>query len=439
MGARPTLRTLGDAESYLSELVNLERVQGFDYETLGLARIEALLEAVGRPERELRAIHIAGSKGKGSVALATECLLRAAGRRVGTYTSPHLESWRERFRVDGAPVRPERLVGALERLRPGVERQRRDPQRCPSFFDVSTALAFLLFRDAGVDAAVVEVGLGGRLDSTNVLHPRVTVVTSIELEHTDKLGTTLGAIATEKAGILEPGTPALHGRLPVEAWAALAARAVALDVDLEEVAEREASAGPDALRVTLADGRELQAPLLGAHQARNLALAVRASEHFLGRALRARELGALGRLELPARLERVGGLILDVAHTPGSARALRETLEGLWPERRWVLVLSLSRDKDAAAILKELAGPTRRAFLSVGEPARALDSGVLEALAWAQGIGEVEIEAVPARALAAARRAQGPEDLIVVAGSVYLAGAIRARLRAEGRIPGPSL
>lgn len=438
MEARPTLRTLGDAEAYLTGFVDLERAQTFDYEKLGLTRIETLLDAVGRPERDLPAIHIAGSKGKGSVALASECLLRATGRRVGTFTSPHLESWRERFRIDGAPVRSEILVRTLERLQPTIERQRSNPELCPSFFDVSTALAFVLFRDEAVDAAVVEVGLGGRLDSTNVLRPRVTVVTSIELEHTDKLGTTLGAIATEKAGILEAGVPALHGKLPAEAWAALAARAVALDVELEEVSPREVIPDPNALRVRLADGREVRAPILGDHQGGNLALAVRSSERFLGRALGARELEALEGLELPARIERRGDLILDVAHTPGSARALRETLGSLWPNRRWLLLLSLSGDKDAPAILEQLAPPARRAYLSVAEPLRALDPAVLETLAWASGIGQVETLGSPARALAAAREARRPGDLIVVAGSVYLAGAIRGLLRGEERPLGRS-
>jgi dihydrofolate synthase/folylpolyglutamate synthase len=405
------LRNLADAERYLTGLVNLERTSTFDYEKLGLARILALLETQDHPERALEAIHVAGSKGKGSVVLAAERLLRAAGRRTGAYTSPHLESWRERFRVDGEPVGEAALVRTLERMRPAIEAQRRDPELAPSFFDVSTALAFCLFRELGVDA------------------PRVCVITGIELEHTDKLGDTLEAIAGEKAGILKPGVPALHGPLPGEALAAIVARAIAEDVPLEEVRVAKVEVGPGGIDVRLEDGRRLRAPLLGVHHAINLALAVRAAEVFLDRGLERAELASLEALELPARVERIGDVILDVAHTPESARALRDSLDTVFPGRPWVLVLSVSRDKDVAGILQALAEPTRHVVVSQVASGRALDPERLTMFAWACGLEEVEEAATPARALAAARAALRPGELLVVAGSVYFAGAIRALLR----------
>jgi len=342
------IRTLPDAERYLDGFINRERVAGFDYEKLGLARVRGLLAAIGHPEAGLPCVHITGSKGKGSVALSAEALLRAAGRHVGTYTSPHLETWRERFRVDGEMVSVEGLLTSLRRIQPVVDRVREDPETRPSFFDVTTALAFEIFRDAGVDAGVIEVGIGGRLDSTNVVDSRACVLTTVQLEHTDKLGDSIEKIALEKAGIFRKEVPVVHGPLPAEAWGALLARSVAEDAPLEEVEARAVEATAAGQRFELPDGRRVETGVLGAHQATNLAIAVRACEHFLGRALDAGELRSLASLRLPARLECIGPFVLDSAHTPDSARALRETLESRWPGRRWVLGLAISRDKDAA-------------------------------------------------------------------------------------------
>jgi dihydrofolate synthase/folylpolyglutamate synthase len=195
-------------------------------ERLSLAPIRALLDRLGAPERGLSVIHVAGSKGKGSTALFAESVLRAAGARVGTFTSPHLERWTERFRIDGDGGAADRLAAAVAELRPHVDALRdAGGDTVPSFFDATTAAALLLFRDLRVDHAVLEVGLGGRLDSTNAVAPAVCCITSIELEHTDLLGDTLAAIAGEKAGILKPGVPAVCGELPREAFAVVERRA----------------------------------------------------------------------------------------------------------------------------------------------------------------------------------------------------------------------
>ena len=422
------IETLAEAEHYLEGFVNLERTRAFDYERLGLARIRALLEALGHPEAGLPCVHIAGSTGKGSVALAVESLLLAAGRRVGTYTSPHLESWRERFRVGGRPVSEFQLVAALRQLLPAAERLRRDPELRPSFFDVSTALALLLFRELGVDAGVIEVGLGGRLDSTNTIQPRVSVLTSIQLEHTDKLGSTLEKIALEKAGILRPRVPLVHGPLPSEALAAVMARAVVEDTPVDEVSPDVIEESERGLRLRLVDGREVFAPILGRHQATNLALAVRAAEHFLDRPTRPEELKRLATLELPARIERFGDVILDCAHTPGSARALREAVDVIWPGRRWVLVVSISSDKDAAGLLEELAPRTRAVVITLAEPLRSAPPETLAPLAGSAGIETVETCDDPRQALERARAWRRPDEALVVTGSVYLAGALRSSL-----------
>jgi dihydrofolate synthase/folylpolyglutamate synthase len=418
-----TIRDASDAERYLESFIDHERTATLDYPRLGLERIAALLERLDHPERSLPSIHIAGSKGKGTVALTAEALLRAAGRRVGTYTSPHLVRWQERFRVAGQSVTPAELVAAVCKLQPVLEDLRADPALRPSFFDVSTALAFWLFRELGVDAGVVEVGLGGRLDSTNLTASRVSVLTTVQLEHTDKLGNTLAEIAAEKAGILRRGVPFLHGPLDPEALGALWARSSAEDADLEEVRARCLEMGADGQRIALDDGRELWASVIGRHQAVNLALAVRAVERYLGRALQPLELESLGRLRLPARLELVEpALLIDTAHTPDSASALCATLRELWPGRSCVLLLSVSRDKDAASIASALAPIARSCVVTRAEPRRSLAPEELEPLVWAAGVDAVECEEDPARAFARARELVAEGELLVVTGSVYLAG-----------------
>ena len=199
---------LEEARAWLEGLIDVERAPRRRELRLSLEPVTRLLERVGRPERGLSVLHVAGSKGKGSTALFAEAVLAAAGERVGTFTSPHLERWTERFRIGGREVAAPDLADVLTRLRPHVEALLHDPDAPdPSFFDATTAAAFLLFREAVVERAVVEVGLGGRLDSTNVVEPAVACITSIELEHTDRLGATLEAIAGEKAGIVKPGRP----------------------------------------------------------------------------------------------------------------------------------------------------------------------------------------------------------------------------------------
>jgi dihydrofolate synthase/folylpolyglutamate synthase len=424
------LATLSDAERYLDGLINREKKTQYDYERLGLGPIRALLAAIGSPEKGLRCVHVAGSKGKGTTTLASECVLRAAGVSVGTFTKPHLESWRERFRIDGQLVAEDRLVAALRDMQPAIERLRRDDDTAPSFFDVTVALALTLFRDARVDVGAIEVGLGGRLDSTNAVESDVSVVTAIQLEHTDKLGDTLEAIGREKAGIFRAGVPALHGPLEPEAWGAVAAQAIAVGAPLEEVRAFDVDAGAHGIAFRLEDGRKLASPVLGAHQATNLALAVRAVETYLERALGAGELESLAKLELPARLEQIGEALLDDAHTPDSARALRETVQTLWPETRWVLVLSISRDKDAAGILSELAPVTRACVVTAAAPQRSLPPDDVAAFAWAVGIEETHVEPEPRAALAKARALLRPGERLGIAGSVFLAGALRRHLLA---------
>jgi dihydrofolate synthase/folylpolyglutamate synthase len=436
------LRTLEDASRWLEGLIDAERTD-VPYARLGLDPIRALLDALGHPERGLSILHVGGSKGKGSTALLAEAVLRESGERVGVFTKPHLERWTERFRVDGAEVSGERLAAALDELRPHVERLRGDGRpEAPTWFDVTVAAALLVFRAAGVERVVLEVGLGGRLDSTNAVVPDVSCITTIELEHTDKLGTTLAAIAGEKAGILKPGVPLVTGRLPEEAEAVIARRVRELDVPWSrlghEIGVAVEDAGLDGIRLRTSDASfalEARLPLLGSHQAGNAALALACVRRLPGRAPDARLSAAARRAfetaSLPGRVELLGRrpwLVVDAAHTAASARALAAALAGI-PRVRTHLVLSVSAGKDLAAILDALLPLAHSVTVTRAEPARSLDPSALGQAIEAAAPG-VPVRSIPNPhlALRAAREALGPDDLLVATGSVYLAGIARSVL-----------
>jgi len=439
------MATLDEAAAYLAGLINVERLPDLRRARLSLEPIRRLLERAGIPHQGLSALHIAGSKGKGSTALLAEGLLRAHGLRVGTFTSPHLESWTERFRIDGVEVGGEQLAEVVERLRPEVDALRDErPDDAPSFFDATTAAALALFADARVDHAVLEVGLGGRLDSTNIVTPAVTCVTSIELEHTEKLGTSLAAIAGEKAGIAKPGIPLVMGALPAEAAVVVEERAGQHGCPLArygsdfsaEILEEDL----DAQRIRFREGSfafESQLAVAGDHQARNAALAV-ACVRRLGtvpnRALGAAARRAFASASLPARIEFLSHrpwLVVDSAHTAASAAALARTLARI-PRRRGHLVLSVSTGKDLAAICRSLVPFADQLTITRAEPVRSLPAG--EVMAAVRSVAaELAPRVVPDPQLAvrAAREEIGSEDLLCATGSVYLAGIAR-RVLMEG-------
>jgi dihydrofolate synthase/folylpolyglutamate synthase len=455
------IRDVDQAGAYLESLINFERKPKFSYARLGLEPIEGLLARLGHPERGLSIIHVAGSKGKGSVCLLAEAILAAAGESVGTFTSPHLERWSERFRIDGAEVAGEALARAVEQVRPHVDRMRDEQPDCaPTFFDATTAVALLLFAQARVSRVLLEVGLGGRLDSTNAVTPAVTVVTSIELEHTDKLGDTLAAVAGEKAGILKPGVPCIRGALTAEAADVVDARAHELGAPLTRLGgELEvrpapspgdlAGLGVGGFRYCEAGGFEIAVnlPIVGEHQRDNAALAIAAvrSVHGLGPAtaragspdaeaealVSAAITEGLAHVHLPGRLEIVEQgpwVLIDAAHTPASAARLREVLDRIRAERR-SLVLSVSGDKDVEAILAALLPWADRLWLTRADRVRSMDPVEVAARVRALRPGlQIDIEPDPAAAVRAARAACADADALCVAGSVYLAGAARGVL-----------
>lgn len=399
---------------------------------LGLDRTNSLLHLLGDPHRRYPVFHVGGTNGKGSVVATLDALLRAAGWRVGRYTSPHLVDFRERILVDGRPAPESAVTAWVERWTPDVERLG------ATFFEATTSMALDLFARAEVDVAVVEVGLGGRLDSTNVVTPVAAAVTSVGLDHTQYLGTTIEEIAREKAGIFKPGRPALIG----EREGALAARladhareagghpvvVVAERHPLEDV--RVTAAGTDFTLSSREGARHLRTPLVGRHQAANAALAITMLE-VAGQPFAAAAAGAeraLADVWLPGRFQRIGPWIFDVAHNPASAEVLAATLDATAPERPLVALVSVLDDKDWRGILDLLAPHVDRLVLTAAPTAPASRAWRLdEAFAYAAARGMV-VEREPDfdRALA---RSRDDATTTLVTGSFHTVGDAMSRLQ----------
>lgn len=432
-----------DAGAYLEALIRPDARPYAERAPLALASVARLLDCAGNPHHGLRVVHIGGSKGKGSTALLLEALLQAAGHRTGTFTSPHLERWTERFRVGGAEISGERLAAVLGALHPHVQRlARAHPDNPPSFFDVATAAALRLFREAAVDYAVVEVGLGGRHDATNVVQPVVSCLTGVELEHTDKLGPDLASIAREKAGIIKRGIPAVLAPLPAPAERVVLEEARRLEAPVvrigRELQVAHTTRGGESALAVRGPGWAVQTrlPLPAPHQAQNAALALAcawlagavAPPRLAETAVRAwRELVLPGRAELLARSPWV---VADGAHTEASARALSQWL-GTLPPRRWHLVLSVSAGKCLRDLCGPLLhGPTRTVTATAAEPSRSLGAEALAAgLKEIRPGVQVRVEPDPAAALAAALADLAPDEGLCATGSVYMAGLARSVLR----------
>ena len=442
------IRNADDAVRFLDGLINRERLS--DDERGGtrfsLAPIESLLAALGDPQHGLSIVHVAGSKGKGSTCLFGEAISRELGERTGVFLSPHLERWNERFRIDGEAVADEDLAHAVERVRPHIDALRAGPpETSPSFFDAVCAVALLLFADAEVDRIWLEVGLGGRLDSTNAVDPAVACITSIELEHTQVLGDTLAEIATEKAGILKRGVPAVVAQLGPEAQKAVAdcaeASGALLRTDGEEFEIGTGEAPSNTLVYRDAEMEievELRGPGQSLARCAGLAIAcVRALSAHPAADVQVAAVRALQAARLPARIEVFPGsprVIVDSAHTEASALALAAAMTELGVERAQ-LVLSVSDGKNLSAILRPLLPFAARLWVTRADPDRSLSEDLLASAA-RELDSDVQIHVEPdARqavgdALDSARFGGG----LVVAGSVYVAGAARGVLRERGRL-----
>jgi len=401
---------------------------------LGLETIELLLTRLDRPERQYPTLHIGGTNGKGSTAAMAAAMLEASGYRVGLYTSPHLIDFRERIRVNGEPVGEHRLMDLVERIRCAAG----NPE--PTFFEFTTAVAFEYFKIMRVDVAVVEVGMGGRFDATNVLTPMVSAITNVTLDHQAHLGTTVGQIAFEKAGIIKPKVPVIVGRVGPDAWETIervsserGATCVRWDSDF--VAEGDPVVGfRYTSRARAYSG--LTCPLPGRHQLENAGCAVAMMEAASQGGLPVSEDAVrcgLRKVAWEGRLETVDRdplVVLDGAHNPAAACAVAAYLKGFRDASggRVVLVAGFMRDKDFRGFLSIVNPYADDIVLTSVQMSRAATPEELydSLKGWP---GRVQIAASSGDALRCARRLASARDMICVTGSLMLVGEIKALLR----------
>ena len=397
--------TPGQAEGYLLGL----ELFGMRF---GLDRMHKLMTALGMPQRRFAQIHVVGSNGKSSTVRFTAAILERHGLRTGSYTSPHLRSFSERIEVGERPVGDTRLAAAVERAAraAGMVERTLDAGDKVTQFEALTAAAYHELAASRVDVAVIEAGLGGRYDATNVIPSRVQVLTGVGLEHTRWLGPTLTDIAEEKLAVVRDHATLVVGDLDPEAMA---------------VAERTARAHTARLVRAAAGIPDLSLRAAGGFQRRNFALAAAAAEAFLGRSLDPDAVGsAAAETRVPGRLDLVGErplTIHDGAHNPAGARALADALPEVTEGRHpLVLVLSVLEDKDAASMLEALLPVADHLVLTRCANPRALSPATLETLAEKIGAPSTEIAADPQRALERAREVAGGGGAVVATGSIYL-------------------
>lgn len=406
----------------------------------GLGRMRAFLSAVGRPERSVPAVLVAGTNGKGSTAATLSSICRAAGYRTGLYTSPHLVSIRERWQLDGEPVGMRELRDAIARLRDAESKF----EITPTYFEALTLVTFILFEREKREIAILEVGMGGRLDATNVVRPIASVITSIGLDHTEWLGTTIRAIAREKAGIIHRGAVAVTSVRDETALAVIEKRADRLDVPFHPL-HRECrisriSADENGLAFTLEtpDGRlRIESSLAGRHQVENVALAARAAELIRPRFRRLERktiIRGIAATRWRGRLERFAigdsSVWVDGAHNPQAAECVAAFVEQTLPRPR-TLVFGILRDKHYDAMADRLFPLFDRIILTEPDSERALDARA--ALAHFSARFDARMVAVP-RPRNALVKALGRKGTVLVCGSLYLAGEAIATLdRLAGR------
>lgn len=451
-----------EALEFLTSRIDYERMSSVPYSQrdFRLDRMRQLLVRLGNPQDALKIVHIAGTKGKGSTAAMLASMLQAAGLRAGLYSSPHLDRVEERVRINGQNCPPAELAELVARIRGVVLDMDADPageeggSNRPTYFEIITALALLRFAEQSVEAAVLEVGLGGRLDSTNVCHPLVSVITSISFDHMQQLGRTLVAIAGEKAGIIKHGTPVVSGVVEDEPrqvivdvagqhQAPLVQRGVDFDFDYQPPRGLEKADACGRLDFRWLgqggpmqfDGLELR--LTGRHQAINaaVALAVVCQLRTLGWGIpEAAVRVGLATVDWPARVEvlaRRPTVVLDAAHNVASVEALLETLQESFSVRRRVLVFATTRDKDLRGMLRVLLPHFDEViFTRYGSNPRGVPPEELELLAQEISATPRQLCATPGIAWSLAVRMAEPEDLICVTGSFFVASEMRAAMRA---------
>ncbi len=431
-----------EALQYLDSFIDYEKLTAFDYnESLKLERMRKLTNKLGDPHIGLRCIHIAGTKGKGSTSAMVASILKEAGFKVGLYTSPHLVSFRERIKINDEPISEADLCNLVNWVKLIIGNIDKESDDYPTFFEVYTALSFLYFKEKDVDFCVLEVGLGGRLDATNIIRPLCCGITQISLEHTEKLGDTLEAIAREKAGIIKEGCVCVSS-LQAKAAADVIRRTssdkdcklyeVGKDLLFSEEAPNRRRQGKATAKqifsVTGISGKypRLELGLLGDHQLMNAATAIGLIEslQFYDIIIRDKAIRAgLKNVKWPGRLQVLRNkpyIILDGAQNKASARALKEAVKKIFDYKRLILVLGISKDKDIKGICEELAPISDEIILTKANLVRAEDPAVIK-----RHIGkEARLTTGVKEAMLMAQGLAEPSDLILVTGSLFVVGEV---------------
>ncbi len=449
---KPSPPPCGSGLEWLDARVNYERTPAAanSTSTFSLARMRRLLHDLGDPHRRCPVVHVAGTKGKGSTVTMLAAILSEAGHRVGSYLSPHVHRVEERIRLDGLTISPPDFAATLDIVIPAVERLDRAAARRgrlgPTWFEVMTALAFVHFAEERVDVAVLETGIGGRLDATNVCHPLVTIITSISFDHIKLLGPTISRIAAEKAGIIKRRCPIISGakqpaarRVIAETAARRRAPLLELGRDftvrlVEPLGRSDRLAGAE-FEFDRRDGTPLRRyalRLAGRHQAENAALAIVGCEQLRSRGIRIADDAidrGLARATLAARIQTIARrplIIVDAAHNVASMTALATTLRPVLTSRTpRVLVVAASGDKQIEAMLRPLAGCFDHVFITrYLENPRSAPLERLRAACTAAGLPAPREAATPREALAKARSVAGAGGVVVVAGSFFLAAEV---------------
>ena len=428
--------------NYAEALLYLDELNTFGIR-LGLVRMEELCARLGNPERCYATIHIAGTNGKGSVTQMMDAVFRASGIRAGRYLSPHLISYTERMSVDGHDISEERFAELLTRVRAAADEMVEAGHEHPTQFEALTALAFLYFAEEQVEVAVIETGLGGRLDSTNVVEPALTIITNVAMDHADRCGGTLLGIAEHKAGIIKEGVPVITAATgePLEI---IERRAEELGADVFVCGEdfsaqlffpKEGGQRVAFHSVVCREPEPFDLALAGVYQAENAALVIMAAKLLEREDARVTEHAirvALRTVRHPARFEILMRenlpIVIDGAHNPAGMRALRAGLDAYFPDLPRVFLLGILKDKDIDAMLAALLRTGDQVITVRPNSERAAAADVVAAIAAGMGLDTHACGDAAAALAEAQARARAGNALLVAAGSLYLVGGIRAML-----------
>lgn len=435
------LKTYDEALKYLYAMTDYERQRMIRYNVIkfDLTRMSELLEAIGSPHKKLKTIHVAGTKGKGSTATMVARMLEANDYSVGLYTSPHLTSLHERIEVNSYSLTKEDLISLVNTVRPAFDKLV-ETGRKPTFFEFLTAIAFLHFVNKEVDFAVLETGLGGRLDSTNVVTPLVTAITAISIDHHRQLGNTIEQIAKEKAGIIKKGVPVVTIQQQPEAMEVIQSvaqelgskvRIVNEDVDFSSRFEASREDGPHTricVSTELSNFEHLKVPLPGEHQAYNCGMAIAVLDCLKEQEIELddqKSIQGLGMVSMPGRLQVVYNnprVVVDMAHNAASIKALIQTIGQHIPYDSMVMIFGCNADKDIQGMLNELQFGADKVIFTRSSSPRAVSPDELEELYTENSTGMCQTALSLGDALRIAKSAVTRDDVICITGSVYLVG-----------------